>query len=1564
MFDEHLPSCTDRDLCVRLADVAGFRFASVNVHTVHHYADDRRDRLSTPGADAKTKGLTRFFEKHGPRFDGEARRLAEKRAKELFGWAPGDAAATPSLIADPKEVDQPANLVVGFVTDSSCSVHVARLLEDLLALSVDPGIHEFHVVIVENGPRPIDGSRPLHQMVSQMRQHGLQCEFISIERQRVDADRRAFGAIPMPGESRLPIAISRTMLSFYVGLFCRRVPNSWAWILDDDKRLGPWIDCGDGHRRVRPGPDLAALRRLRDAGVDVVLGPDTDAAPLPFMATLRTQMVDLSHNIVAMLAARPRDRWSGRVGDNIETRRLFRDSHHDLARSTEHLETPFWYRPNNPNATVGIALEEMTNRVSRVLAGEQVFRPLILHSDDLANGSDSVARGGSALFFDPENLLRVPNSIAKVGNSVTRRSDMIVSSIQRSVYGLKVISHGAIAVRHDRSDVQIAPLDFMTLKTDIVGYAISRALDEVLASGDERTSVPKTVSRFQRSDLEHGVVLVRKYLRERLAAFHTNAIRVIGAAESVREQLQRTLKGDAGWAAVSQYHPHLQAIVDFVNEVLGQTDVGRISGFVRSVEESVDDREVRRFFTSIKRQAVEFQRSSRELSADVAQFFEDARIERARSAVDGMAGNSDLTLLGTGKEGVVFSNGERVFKVIELSRIEDDRLQYLESQVDAWKEAESLYSIESIERLAGCVVLTYAFESSAPYAGGYGPAVVEFLQECKHLGIVFRNVHPKNFRVVGRGLKFIDYGRDIRPFSTSDYREMAKRAWLTWRWHHRRDLSEIMMRALVDETLPELDGFERFWTAVQDESPSANQIVCDLLAPHILQSGVSTALDYGCGKGRLANLLYQAGVRVTAFDPDTTLAQRWMSPVHGPCFTNDRETAFSRGPFDAVICSLVLCELADEQEYEAVLRDLRSAVRADGYVYVVVCNPFFIFGGPTPLHRRRYLPAGAQYDGTFEYDETATLGRPLRHERHRSFARLRRDLLRHGLVVTSTVESETVDMERFEPASDFLVLACKPRETPHRCTVDLVIKTCAQEWATIERQVEHLIEQLEHPRVFRERVLAIDSRATEFLRQYAEPDARALRAAGERLLRRGLIDRIHMGPVEAEHACALNRRWFDIDVMGTHASNGGPVATSLSAFESCSSDYVLQVDSDVVICRRDMNHDFLDDMIEAMQSDERAVTVAFNITHDDDRPYTSSNRGVPWRVECRACLFDRKRLLENRPYPNAAEQEQLQLQWHRSMDQAAVAGRVSSLRGGDHRTCFIHPANDLKRDVVDWMFRTDLARQSVIGAQIDSVDLVGDSHAWLPKERGEPFVFVITGHNVPPGRFRRCVDSLIRQNRSDWGAIIVDDGSCDLTRHYLAMFLQPFAGRVTLLQPPLRRGQLANMVSAIRHICTNADSVIVTLDMDDALLGDDVIDRLAEEFESGADVTVGSMLRTDKDCSYAVSFRDPRSNRGGNVWQHLRAFRKSLFDSIPDDALRVKGTYVDMAIDWAFMIPMVELAAHPVWIRRPLYLYETSGMGKGPDRHQREERIARILAKPRLLPPAVMPRIGSKETME
>ena len=109
--------------------------------------------------------------------------------------------------------------------------------------------------------------------------------------------------------------------------------------------------------------------------------------------------------------------------------------------------------------------------------------------------------------------------------------------------------------------------------------------------------------------------------------------------------------------------------------------------------------------------------------------------------------------------------------------------------------------------------------------------------------------------------------------------------------------------------------------------------------------------------------------------------------------------------------------------------------------------------------------------------------------------------------------------------------------------------------------------------------------------------------------------------------------------------------------------------------------DYLADMVRALRSDPLAVTVAFNIAHATDQPYTAVGPQGPWRVESRIAMLHMQRLRASAPAgPGRYGSTAPAPAWHRALDGVVGRGLAHSLRGGDHRSFFIHPANERKRD--------------------------------------------------------------------------------------------------------------------------------------------------------------------------------------------------------------------------------------------------------------------------------------------
>jgi hypothetical protein len=71
-----------------------------------------------------------------------------------------------------------------------------------------------------------------------------------------------------------------------------------------------------------------------------------------------------------------------------------------------------------------------------------------------------------------------------------------------------------------------------------------------------------------------------------------------------------------------------------------------------------------------------------------------------------------------------------------------------------------------------------------------------------------------------------------------------------------------------------------------------------------------------------------------------------------------------------------------------------------------------------------------------------------------------------------------------------------------------------------------------------------------------------------------------------------------------------------------------------------------------------------------------------------------------------------------------------------------------------------------------------------------------------------------------------------------------------------------------------------------------------------------------------------------------------LFDAIRVNDLKFDGEWIELANDWAFMLPIVEMAMNPVHISAKHYLYEPANQ-RDPDYvDERDRVIARIVSRP------------------
>ena len=1550
-FDEALTSTTDRDICIRLADLGTVKYGAWNEHLVHHFADNDRARLSMPGGDAKRSGLTRFYRKYRCRMSGEQDAAFLERSRRLFDCDPAETIQVPPPALPLSSGDAavgPLVLVVGSIISPETGL-VTRLLDSLVEKIASREEVTLKVVLLENGGDDAESRGELRKAVRRASRQGLDVVIKTLEQQAADVAAGVFSATLEQLSRRKSIALGRTMLQHYLFTEAKPLQGAVAWILDDDVVLEGLGYGPNGSVQARDVDYVSAIRQLKKTGADIVLCEVTGDPPLPSLSCIRTQLVDLYHNLHRLASMSPEFLFPDLRDENRLARLDNPDYYYDLSsRDTCHLELPFWFETEGKSLTAEEVFREMTGRLSGIMSGIQVFRPLVRSEsgDAGATLSPSLNRGPATLVFDLQALREFPNTVPSVNGVDMRRSDMVWSLLNRFTGGSEVVQ-ASLPVRQVRLPSSGAEGDFATLEQDIRGHAFYSCMRDLLEQKVERLEGNRKVSwgpgllEFSDHEVEQATALYRKYLRQRSLAFEISFIRTMGLVTAITQFCQTSPDGGLRpwWLESAEFAETSARLRDFVDTLaltyteaqldafkrrMGEFDIKAVVGFLRELP-GITDRH----------------RANTPLPARKLQ-------DEAEAYVSAEFRTEPLTCLGIGEEGVVLTDGRLVYKYFHYWKARDRERQvsFLQSLQGRLSGYRTLPDILEVHRDGDHVVAVYPYEEGTKYEGGHLEELLTLLRETRQAGITCRNIHPDNLVVTPGGVKFIDYGSDIVPINDHEFEQMCRRAFLTYRFPFRSDLKRLMTRVLTDAALPELAGFDRFLETLDPRG--LEELYRRPMADLVAAQGPKAVLDYGCGNGQLTEELTRRGVRVIGYDPDPASIARCLQYGSQAAYGGRKllETLRSENTrFDTVVCGRVLCTIADDSEFKNVLADLRCLVADSGTVLVAVCNPFHLATVSTELGEK-HLPDGYKYEETFVYEKTVTVNGNRRSEVHRSFSTYRRAFSDAGFRTVGITEFDGLDTRALLRASDHLVFRLAPSPTGGP-RVSLLIKTCLMEWRTIERLIRHQVGQLETPVRFVEKVVVVDTFQGPLARQYDQPDPEAHRAAMERLLSDGVVDRVVYVPTDPETVRAVYRKWFGQESVETHSGNGQQLFATLFGFDSCSGEYVLQVDSDLLIARHDSSHDYLREMADVLLRDPKALFVPMSICRPGHVPYTHEGPNGDWRVEVRGCLFDRERLRSVLPVPNELEQGRFTLSWHRAFDRFIAPSDYRSYRGGNPATAFIHVPNDRKAAHEEWLdVIGSVERGHVPAVQMGSVELVGSGADWAGPKRHESFIFVICGQNVEPARFRRCFDSLAAQKGVDWGAVVVDDASTNGFSDYAQVLLADYTQRVTLVRNDYRRGGLYNTWNAVVNFCADPESIIITLDADDALIGERVLERVQAVYRDGADVTVGSMLRLDKEAFYPPNFDNPRW-WDSNVWQHLRTFRKRLFDAIDVKDLKIEREWIDLAADWAFMVPIVEMASSPRHIEEPLYLYEPAVPKDEKSRMKRDAVIARILDKNR-----------------
>ncbi|UCE74561.1 MAG: class I SAM-dependent methyltransferase, partial [Methanomassiliicoccales archaeon] len=851
---------------------------------------------------------------------------------------------------------------------------------------------------------------------------GLEIKLLDYNRQKEDILKWGFDGIDIKNIDRKSIASSRTMLQHYLYLESQVHPGAVVWILDDDSRIDNLLYQTDSTVSKGNVEIITNIKRLKGYDIAIALGTVTGDPPLPFTSCIRTQLVDLYHNLEWMANLNPNKTFPNRCSENMECRSNYHDYYYDLSRDeTDQLETPFWYVPEKDRIEVKTAFINMIEALPSIKQGRRVFRPIIskAYVNPMQQMIPSIHRGGNTFVFHISSLRDYPNIVPNIKGKDTRRSDMVWCLLNRYITGRKVIEV-PIPVRQDRSYIAEEKLDFNKLMEDIQGYAVYSSLQDVfLEKVKERQLVgEKTYGdellNFNSEDIELALYKFDKYLNERTLAFELSYLRIVGLLSQFKKYTDKKNKNKYWWLNNGLYENTCKILQEFIESLNNEYKEGSLIEFREKVE-NVNKKIIRSYFKQLK-ESVNRYKSNQPLITD--EF-----IEFAENLIKNKFNVKVLKLLGYGEESIVFTDGQRVYKYFYHWKklITPEQKLFISSLVEKLKGYKTLYPIAEVRTWREHFCIVYPYEESTEYKGGYLDDIYLFLKECKDAGIVYRNVHPNNFIVTNTGLKLIDYGSDIHPFSDEEYNKMIRRAYLMYLYHDRENLKDLMRKSIKTINLPEFEHFKHFQRAIE---PRTKEEILDSAIVYMVENiNPKSVLDYGCGKGKISEKLCQDGLEVQAFDIDDNVitnnkSRKGNVRYYGP--NEISELINNDYKFDCIICNLVLCVIEEDDELRKILFNIRNKIREDGDRIITVCNPEDILIQKTEI-QQRILPENANLEDKFIFKKNILSTGNVRIDIHRTIDIYQEEFERMGLIVNNIHKTDGSDVENLVSASDFVI---------------------------------------------------------------------------------------------------------------------------------------------------------------------------------------------------------------------------------------------------------------------------------------------------------------------------------------------------------------------------------------------------------------------------------------------------------------------------------------------------------------------------------------------------------------
>ncbi len=887
-----------------------------------------------------------------------------------------------------------------------------------------------------------------------------------------------------------------------------------------------------------------------------------------------------------------------------------------------------------------------------------------------------------------------------------------------------------------------------------------------------------------------------------------------------------------------------------------------------------------------------------------------------------------LTDLGQGFEGCVFSDGNQTYKLFYDKEID---LEFLKEVSKTFADCSCLCNLD-FDTYKGFSIVSRKFEEKKEWGSPVASDLVKLLLFGKEHGFCIRNIKSENFIITASGLRYIDYGKDIVPFDERLFEKTIERSYQVFRYYflNDTDFKELISRSYegtADTINSGLNIYRRMFETVYKENIHDGKIVSTIKSLH-----PTKVLDYGAGKCKIANQLCIEGFNVDVYDINIP---QMLERANNGVRVLENTTQIQNKTYDVVNCNQVLCWTEDNIAF-SILQNILNALRPKGYLVLSICNPFFTDIQHTML---RGVGRKSTYYDNSTFQEYTSQMKPIDGlEYHRPVEWYVRTLRKYGFDIVDSYETEGIDTDNAMAIGEHILFVCKKiGEYVPMNDLSLMIKTCAMDADNIYENIRHIVSQLEYGCSFKEKVVCVDDerivngKQINRLRSYASDDYQKLVHELNRAKNNGLVDKIIL-PDEIDKS--VYQRYFGETNTNSHSQNGQPLLMTLYGFECVQTPYLFQTDCDILFYNKQCGSlsKHLNDFKES-----KSLTMALSVYHEEESAVEFGHR-----VEVRNCFLNLRELHQLLPLKNSIESDCLALTWHRSIDCAIKEKPHMSIRCHSNELFFIHVENKYKNDA-DMLatVRFAIEKGFVPDVQKCNVNLTGTRADWLPKTDAN-VVVVSRGKNTSVERVKRMFDSLVAQSTSDFTIVYTDANSTNASEEYAAYRLKYDNRFKNAVFIPNKTEHLEiDMLMRAVNTIAKQNAIIVTVDNDDYLLCPDALKIIVEKFRNGADYVCGNNIRYDKPLKkyHVSSFEKLWERNGDNIWLHPICFTKELFEKVNPDDMKRDGEWINICTDFAYAVPMIQLANSPQWIEQPIYFFEPSIANQKKEGNYKIEKV-------------------------